>query len=136
MLNQENWYVRTINSANDYMFIIEDLSDSKPLGACGLLYTNWINRSADFSFYIGHQNLYIDNGGLAEDAARTLIQYGFNNLNLNKIWMELYEFDTRKIDFFLDKFGFHKDGMLRENCFEDGRYYNSYIISLLRKEYI
>lgn len=135
MQHQENWYSNTINSSKDYMFIIERLEDHEPLGACGLLYVNWINRAADVSFYIGYKNTYIDNEGYAEDAAGLLISYGFNNLNLNKLWMELYEFDTKKINFFTQKFGFHRDGILRENCFEDGKYHDSYIISLLKKDY-
>jgi RimJ/RimL family protein N-acetyltransferase len=128
MANQNAWYSRTIASPNDYMFIIERLSDNTPIGACGLLYVNWILRSADFSFYIGLDELYIDNDGLALDSARLLIDYGFNNLNLNKIWMELYEFDTAKIEFFTKQLGFVVDGKLRQNCFEDGRYFDSYII--------
>ena len=118
------------------MFIIQRLEDEKPIGAAGLLYINWITRAADFSFYIGENNLYIDEEGYAEDAASLLIDYGFKNLNLHKIWMELYEFDTKKIDFFTNKFQFIKDGVLRDNCFENGKYYNSMIISLLRNKII
>ena len=75
-----------------------------------------------------------DDQGYAEEAARLLIQYGFSNLNLHKIWMELYEFDNKKLKFFAG-LGFHVDGTLRDNCFEDGRYWNSKIISLLSAEY-
>ena len=46
--------------------------------------------------------------------------------------MELYEFDNKKIDFFTNKFNFIKDGVLRDNCFENGRYRNSVIISLIK----
>ncbi len=134
MINQEHWFNKCCtNNPNDFMFIIERLSDSKPIGAAGLLYINWIIRSADFSFYIGEEELYIDNKGIAEDAAKILIKYGFSNLNLHKIWMELYEFDTAKINFFTGKFGFRKDGELRDNCFEEGKYWNSLIISLINK---
>jgi RimJ/RimL family protein N-acetyltransferase len=134
--NQENWFNRLITAPNDFMFTIVDLESNKPIGAAGLLYTNWVIRSADFSFYIGKDNLYIDDKGYAYDAAKLLIDYGFKNLNLNKIWMELYEFDKKKTDFFFNNFPFKQDGVLRENCFEDGRYYNSIIISLLQKEYL
>ena len=133
--NQENWFAKTSASPNDFMFIIVRLADGMPLGACGLLYTNWIIRAADFSFYIGFQEKYMDADGYAEEATSLLIDYGFLNLNLNKIWMELYEFDTRKIKFFTEKFYFKQDGLLRDNCFEDGKYWNSYIISLTRKDY-
>jgi RimJ/RimL family protein N-acetyltransferase len=132
--NQENWFNRTFANPNDFMFVIVDLETNEPLGACGLLYTNWINRSTDFSFYIGHNDLYIDDK-YAHDAAHTLIKYGFYDLNLNKIWMELYEYDYKKLDFFKDKFHFHVDGKLRQNAFSEGKYWDSFIISLLKSEF-
>ena len=49
--------------------------------------------------------------------------------------MELYEFDSKKIAFFTKKFNFKQDGLLRQNCFEDGKYWDSVIISLLRDDY-
>ena len=123
------------SKGTNFMFVIERLEDHVAIGAGGLLYTNWIIRSADFSFYIGLDESYIDNHGYAKDAVNLLVKYGFNTLNLNKIWMELFEFDKKKLDFFINQFGFKRDGILRDNCFEDGRYWNSYIISLTQKEY-
>ena len=83
----------------NYMFSIINLKDNKIIGACGLLYINWVIRSADFSFYIGEKNEYISNSDISMESVKLLIDYGFKNLNLNKIWMELYEFDNLKIDF-------------------------------------
>jgi len=135
MANQELWFEKScVNNPNDFMFIIEDLETGEPIGAAGLLYINWIIRSADFSFYIGRNEVYVDDSGIAAEAARLLIDYGFQNLNLNKIWMELYEFDRSKRNFFKDEFDFNQDGVLRQNCFEDGRYWDSVIISLLRED--
>lgn len=129
-IDQEVWLNQLQNNKHfNYMFTIVDLSTQKPIGAAGLLYINWIIRSADFSFYIGKDEAYIDNDGFAEEATQLLLDYGFHNLNLHKIWMELYEFDKIKLDFFSNKFGFETDGLLRDNCFENGKYYNSYIIS-------
>lgn len=135
MENQERWFSRMSGNPNDFMFVIQDLSTGTPIGACGLLYTNWIIRAADFSFYIGSEARYIDSGGLAHEAARLLIDYGFRDLNLNKLWMELYEFDTKKIQFFSEDFGFTTDGTLPENCFCDGRYWDSLMLSLLANDY-
>jgi RimJ/RimL family protein N-acetyltransferase len=134
MTNQEAWYNKScVNNPNDFMFIIQRLEDNKPIGAAGLLYINWIIRSADFSFYIGEENVYIDDKGYAEDAAKLLIDYGFNNLNLHKIWMELYEFDIKKINFFKDILNFNQDGILTDNCYEGGKYWNSLILYKLKK---
>ena len=132
LTNQELWFERScVNNPNDFMFVIERLSDSKLVGACGLLYINWIIRSADFSFYIGENDDYIDDQGYAIEATSLLIKYGFEVLNLHKIWMELYTFDNKKINFFTTNFDFVQDGLLRDNCFENGRYWDSIILSLI-----
>jgi hypothetical protein len=132
LADQEAWFDHLQNTKHiNYMFTIVDLETKKPIGAAGLLYINWVIRSADFSFYIGHNEKYIGNDGIALEAANLLIDYGFKNLNLHKIWMELYEFDKQKIEFFTNKFNFEQDALLRDNCFEDGKYWNSLIISLI-----
>ena len=132
--NQNNWYNKLADNPNDFMFMIIDKFSNEAIGACGLLYTNWIIRSSDFSFYIGKNNLYIDDK-YAIDAAKILINYGFNDLNINKIWMELYEFDNKKLVFFQNKLNFKVDGKLRQNAFANGKYWDSYIISLLKSEF-
>lgn len=133
--NQNLWLETTNSSSNDFMFVFENLRTNEIIGAGGLLYINWIIRSADFSFYIGWEEKYIDNIGFAKEATELLLNYGFNNLNLNKIWMELYEFDKIKLDFFMNNFNFKLDGVLRDNCFEGGKYWDSKIISLTKNHY-
>jgi hypothetical protein len=135
LLLQEKWFERISLSPNDFMFMVVRSSDNVPLGVCGLVYVNWINRSADISLYIGHEERYIDDEGWAEEAARLLIRYAFENLNLHKVWTELYEFDEKKIAMFGGKLGFARDAVLRDNCFEEGRYWNSYIYSIIREEH-
>ncbi|MFH4969235.1 GNAT family protein [Gaetbulibacter sp. M240] len=135
LADQEKWFESLQQTKHiNFMFTIVDLKNNEPIGAAGLLYINWIIRSADFSFYIGKDQLYIGNDGKAEEATKLLIDYGFNNLNLNKVWMELYEFDNQKIKFFTEKFNFKKDGVLRQNCFEKGKYWDSYLFSLLQNQ--
>ena len=132
--NQDDWFLHLSGSSNDFMFIIDDIDKNISVGAGGLLYTNWIIRSADFSFYIGHEESYIDDN-YSYDAAYLLIDYGFNVLNLNKLWMELYEYDHEKINFFTNNFNFKIDGKLRENCYYGGRYWDSLIISLTLNDF-
>ena len=47
MANQEGWFNAVSSSHRDFMFVIEDLKSGEAIGACGLLYTNWIIRAAD-----------------------------------------------------------------------------------------
>lgn len=136
LANQEAWFQRiVVDSQNDFMFIVERLSDKKPIGVGGLVYVNWINRSADFSFYIGEEEKYISEDEETIEAVKLLLDYGFKAINMHKVWMELYDYDLKKISFFTNQFSFLCDGLLRDNCFEDGKYSNSHIYSLLEDEY-
>ena len=132
---QKKWYEQiVVDSPNDFMFVIVELESGKPIGTCGLTYINWIIRSGDVSLYIGDQEKYIDDDGLASETLQVLIDYGFNTLNLHKLWTERYEFDERKIKLYEQEFSFQRDGVLRDNCFEDEKYWNSYIFSLIKGE--
>ena len=117
------------------MFSIKSVEDHSLLGACGLCYINWVHRNADLSLYIGWNDEYIDNEGYAKESCKLLFDYGFRELGLNKIWTEIYEFDKQKYDLY-HSFGFHDDGYLREQYFHDGKWWNSHILSLLRREYL
>ena len=133
-VNQRLWHEKMSASKNDYMFSIIENRTQELIGACGLLYIDWIIRSADISIYIGKEDVYIDND-LAFDSSKTLFKYGFETLHLEKVWMELYEFDQTKINFFTKNFNFKIDGKLRNNCFYDGEFHDSYIISLLKNDH-
>lgn len=133
---QKRWYEKyVVEDKNTIMFGICDKETEELLGCCGLCYINWIQRNADLSLYIGYKNLYIDNKGIAKEACCLMFNYGFNELNLHKLWTELYEYDKMKIEFFTQEFRFHKDGELRDNHFMDGKWWNSHIYSLLRDEF-
>ena len=77
------------------MFSIIESKINKLIGACGLCYIDLINKNADFSIYIGKNNLYIDDK-YAIDSANLLLEYGFTVLNLHRIWAEIYNFDKIK----------------------------------------
>lgn len=132
---QERWYQeKVLKDPSTLMFSIKRTTDKELLGCCGLCYINWIHRHADLSLYIGFQDSYIDKEGYAKESLSLLVDYGFEQLGLNKIWTEIYEFDFKKKKL-LDECGFKLDGILRENYYYDGRWWNSYLMSLLKKEY-
>jgi RimJ/RimL family protein N-acetyltransferase len=133
--SQKRWFENEVNNNNHViMFSIVDIKDEVLLGCCGLTYINWIHRNADLSLYIGDNLSYIDNYGYAKEAVDLLLDYGFNQLNLKKIWTEIYEFDKLKYEF-LNSFGFSMDATIRFNYFYNGGWWNSYIFSILDNEF-
>ncbi len=134
--NQRQWFDKYVVNDNATLMFSIVLNDEKQtlVGACGLCYINYVNRNADLSLYIGYEDAYIDNKGYAEESCKLLFEYGFNELNLHKIWTEIYEFDTPKYELYT-KIGFHQDGLLRDNYFHAGKWHNSRMMSLLENEY-
>jgi RimJ/RimL family protein N-acetyltransferase len=130
IVKQNEWF-DMVNSPNSIhkMFAIVDLKDNKLIGACGLCYVDWINRSADFSIYIGHNDLYIDDKYSIE-AAKLMIEHGFNILNLHRLWAEIYSIDEEKKIFF-DTLKFKLDGELRDTYWHNNKWHNSLFYSLL-----
>lgn len=133
---QNKWYeLKVLNDSNTIMFSIRSNNNNELLGCCGLCYINWIHRYADLSLYIGWKNSYIDEIGYADDSCKSLFKYAFKELGLNKIWTEIYEFDIKKKELY-DRLGFKLDGIKREDYYYDGRWWNSFMLSLLKKDYL
>lgn len=132
---QEKWYqTKVINDPNTIMFAIRNINSNELLGCCGLCYINWVHRYADLSLYIGWNESYIDDSGFANESCKLLFNYAFKELALNKIWTEIYEFDNKKYKLYHD-LGFSDDGILREQYFYNGKLWNSYIMSILMREW-
>ena len=130
---KENWYNNMITDNRFEMFVIKDCSNDVSIGVAGITYIDWVNRHGDVHFYIGKDSEWIDRK-YSPEAIKIILAYGFNTLNLNKLWAEIYEIDTKKLDFF-QSLGFKIDASLREHYFYKGKYYTSHILSLLRSEH-
>lgn len=126
---QMNWFETKVNNdIGTRMFAVVD-SQQELLGAAGLCYVDWINRTADFSIYIGKNGLYIDEL-LAPDAARVMIKYAFEELGINRLWSEIYSFDHAKVTFF-NSLGFKLDGTHRQTHWAENKWHDSFFFSLL-----
>ena len=112
--------------------LLGEHQERRLLGACGLCYIDWVNRTADFSLYIGADDLYIDDR-LAPDSAATLIRYAFEELGLNRLWSEIYAFDAPKTAFF-KRLGFQLDGRHRQTHWAEGAWHDSLYFSLLASD--
>ena len=75
---QKKWFENIVNNdKNTIMFAIHDKNTKELLGCCGLCYINWVHRYSDLSLYIGKNECYIDNEGIAEESCKLLFDYSF-----------------------------------------------------------
>lgn len=127
-----NSYLNNINnsSSNVKLFGIKS-EDKEYIGVCGFTSMEHINRTGEFSLYIAPQ---YQGKGYAKNIMLALMKVGFNDLNFNRIWGEVFETNNKALNLFYS-LGFTKEGELRDSYYKNGRYINSIIISQLKKEY-
>tara|TARA_B100000787_G_C16096673_1_gene251496 strand:+ start:210 stop:734 length:525 start_codon:yes stop_codon:yes gene_type:complete len=132
-INQEKWFASVMAKDSTHkMFAIIKLDTNELIGACGLCYIDWVNRSADFSIYLGYKDIYIDEI-FAIEAAVLMKDYGFDVLNLHRLWAEIYSIDEPKKNFFTT-LGFTLDGVFRETYWYEKKWHNSLFYSLLSSD--
>jgi len=134
MFNQKAWFesLHKQNPPQDIMFGITN-KKNKLIGVCGLTYIDWKNRNAEVSIYLDGKNW--QNRKETKDAVNLLMSYGFGELGLHKVFVEIYSFVKETINLYrvLD---FHKDGILRDSVWRNKKWWNSYIYSKLQTEFL
>ncbi|NUT34780.1 MAG: GNAT family N-acetyltransferase [Hamadaea sp.] len=106
-------------------------SDGAFIGWCTLNRWNPEYRSASLGYCFGEAAW---GHGYATEAARALLGWAFDTLDLNRVQAEA---DTRNLASarVLEKLGFVREGTLREDCVVNGDVSDSWIYGLLRREW-
>ncbi len=126
------WETRVLNDNTWEYFVIHPKEDTyKVIGACGLTYIHPVNRCAEFAIVLGDSDYR--GRGYGKDALQTLIRYGFLDLNLHRIYCEVYGNNTA-IGLYR-KLGFRDEGCMKDAYYSDGRYWDSYMLGMLRNEF-
>lgn len=102
------------------------------IGSMGLNEIDWRIRAAELGIMIGDKHYWSQ--GYGTDAVRTLVGFGFNELNLNRIFLRVFDFNRRAVRCY-EKVGFVLEGRLRQGHYSRGRYCDLLIMGLLREEW-
>jgi diamine N-acetyltransferase len=126
------WYDQYLNTriSNIRLMILEK-KDYLPIGTVQLTNIHNINRSAEFSIMIGNKNYWSKGAGYF--ATIHIIEHGFLNLNLNRIYLTVLETNQRALALY-EKIGFKKEGTMRQAIFKNGSFQNLVQMSILRQE--
>jgi RimJ/RimL family protein N-acetyltransferase len=129
MINQKQWF-ETIHKDNPPKFLMFGVIDKrkKLVGVCGLTYIDWKNRHCEISII-----LYLKNWQKTKEAKETislLINYGFGELNMRRLWVEIFDTIPENIKLF-ESLNFHREGILRDKLWRQKKWHNSYIYSKL-----
>ena len=110
---------------------MDRVSDNAFIGWCSLSRWNSDYRSASMGYCLGDATW---GQGYATEAARALLRWGFDTLDLNRVQAET---DTRNAASarVLEKLGFVREGTLREDCVVNGEVSDSWVYGLVRREW-
>lgn len=72
--------------------------------------------------------------GYMSEALRVVLRSGFERMDLNRMDAYIYTGNPRSYGL-LEKFGFKKEGLLREYFYLNGVYYDHYLYGLLRRDW-
>jgi RimJ/RimL family protein N-acetyltransferase len=116
-------------SATSVLFLVETLG-GEPVGACGLEAISPRVRKAGLGIWIDQERW---GRGFGTDAVRTLCRFGFREMNLSRIWLQVFDINPRGVRAY-EKVGFREEGRLRSDQFVDGRPHDVIVMGLLAEE--
>jgi RimJ/RimL family protein N-acetyltransferase len=130
--DETDWFEQRRKDKNSMVFAILALPEKQLIGNCGLHNLDWKNRAAVFGIFIGDKNYW--NKGYGTDATRTLLRFAFEQLGLNRMELEVYDFNPRAIRAY-EKAGFRRDGVRRQALYRDGAFHDIYLMGILREDW-
>ena len=128
----EEEYNQLIHSEKDAVFAIVDKKTNVHIGNVGLYAINWVARSAEYRIVIGEKKYH--GKGIGTEAAKLVVEYAFDKLNLNKVFLGVNAENKGAIKSYKNA-GFIEEGKARQEIYRNGKYYDAVTMSILRKEF-
>jgi RimJ/RimL family protein N-acetyltransferase len=94
---------------------------------------NWGGRDAFVGIAIGERDYW--GKGYGTDAMRTILHYGFTEINLRRVTLTVFEYNPRAIRSY-EKAGFRHEGRLRQFLNREGRRWDMLYMGILREEWM
>jgi RimJ/RimL family protein N-acetyltransferase len=116
-----------------FTFLICLATDAgRPIGEATLFHLDRDNGSAELGIFIGEPEEW--SKGYGTDAVTALVGFGFGELRLERIWLEVWTENARARRAY-EKVGFVHEGTLRHDRYEGGAFTDGDLMSILRHEW-
>ena len=139
--SEEQWFEKMLKlPVNEQPYGIE-LREIEPeggnehwrlIGNCSFMNIDWTVRSAEVGLFIGDKACW--NKGYGTEVMSLLLDLGFDTFNLNRIYLRVDEANKGGIHAY-EKAGFVHEGRFREGTFQNGKYGDVLLMSVLRAEW-
>ena len=128
----KKWIEMCINKTNGYEQKAIITEEGKHIGWVDLKNIDKLNKHAELGIAIGDKNYWGKGFGLA--AMKEMLLWGFNELELNKIWLRV-EVDNEKAIKSYKLMGYVEEGILRQDRLRNGEFIDRLCMSILKDEF-
>jgi diamine N-acetyltransferase len=128
--DSKKWFIK--NKEEDSRLLFAIYYGEEHVGNCGFIDMDDTTKKAKLWIYIGDKEKR--GKGIGKKALIELINRGFYDFNLNRIYLYCLEENSYAIKLY-KKVGFVKEGFLREHTFQNGEFKNCIFFGLLKKEW-
>ena len=126
----EQWYDSHRGDDTRFDAVIE--ADGLPVGTIGLLYIDRKNSKAEYYIAMGEPDY--KGKGVAKEASRLILRYGFEVLRLNRIYLYTETENIRAQKLF-ETLGFVKEGLLRKDIISNNKFVDRFAYGMLREDW-
>ena len=127
------WYENISSMMDIKTFSIIKKTEDKLIGSCSLRNIDFIKHVAELQIRIGEKGFY--NKGYGSQAIELLIQYGFLELNLKKIYLHVFDDNIRAIKAY-ENCNFTKEKLIKNFSIIDGNKKHAYLMSIIKNKYL
>ena len=126
------WVDRAMHAnMNERHFAIERKDDRSHIGNASLHDIDWVSRTAWFGLFIGEPGAW--NRGFGGDAIGTLVRFAFDEMNLMKLSIRVFDYNDRA-KHVLEGLGFVREGCLQRDFYREGTYHDIVLYSKFREQ--
>jgi RimJ/RimL family protein N-acetyltransferase len=118
---------------NETFFLVRSLEGNTLIGFVGLFGIEWNHGDAWVGIGIGDRQYW--GKGYGTDAMRVILRYAFTELNLHRITLGVFEYNSRAIRSY-EKAGFIIEGRFRQQLHREGRHWDEIMMGILREEWM
>ena len=129
--SHENWIRTKIETGQVVQMIICELEIGKPVGSVYIRDIDTTHHKAEYGIFIGES--CARGRGYGTAAAKLMIRYSFEELNLHRLFLRVYADNQQAVRSY-EKAGFEKEAYLRDDVCIDGEYRDIILMGILNKE--
>jgi RimJ/RimL family protein N-acetyltransferase len=134
-VQEERWLQRVMKQpvSEGLVLAIETLAGARHIGSISLERPRFEDSHATLGITIGEKDCW--SSGYGTDAIVTLLRYVFEWMNLHRVDLHVWNENPRAIACYR-KCGFAEEGTLRQDYYQQGRYMDILVMSVLKREFL